>query len=79
MADLLVAGTELKLTARVGADGVLCVRWDHLSTEFLFHAGHAAALRLGEGETEGMVELIRIPVDAQREVCGHIEPLLSAS
>lgn len=75
----MIAGTELRLVARVDDDGVLRVRWDKLPTEFLFHPGYSAILRLGAGETAGMIELIRIPADTQREVCGHIEPLLSAS
>lgn len=76
--ETLIAGTELSLIATVAEDGTLKIRWDRLPTTFLCHEGYAAILRVGHGETEGMVELLRIPVDMQREVCGHTEPLLSS-
>jgi len=77
MTESIIAGTELKLTAHVTEDGVVAITWDKLPTQFLFHEGYAALLRLGSGETEGMVELVRVPVDMEREVSGHVEPLLS--
>lgn len=76
-ADTVIAGTELRLVARVEEDGTLTVSWDKMPGRFLFHQGYAALLRLGQGEIEGMVELVRVPVDVDREVSGHVEPLLS--
>jgi hypothetical protein len=77
MTESLVAGTELKLTARIEEDGTLSVQWDHLPQRFLFHDGFAAILRKGNDDTADMVELERVRVDYHPEANGHVEPLLS--
>jgi hypothetical protein len=70
-----IAGTELKLTATV-EDGVLTIRWDKMPTAFFFHDGYGALLRLGSGETDGMVELHRVQIGNDPESIGHVEPLI---
>ena len=73
-----IAGTELKLTATV-KNGVLHIAWDKMPSAFgafLFHDGYGALLRLGSGETEGMVELHRVRIGNDPESIGHVEPLI---
>ncbi len=76
MTESVICGTELILIARIEPDGTFTVAWDKMPGKFLFHDGFGALLRMGRGETEGMVELHRVRVDVEVEPLGHVEPLL---
>ena len=78
MGEHLLAAAKLKLTVEMNED-VLLVKWNRLSTTFLFHDGYGALLRHGTGATAGMVELHRVRVGDDPEAVGHVEPLIPAS